>query len=117
MFLTASGIYGVLAFAVTRRSRELAIRMAVGATSGDVTRLVGAHGLRLLAAGTVLGGGLTFGLARVVRASGGAGTMFDPRLQAFIAPFLLVLTVGLLAMWVPSRRARLIDPAVLLKGE
>jgi putative ABC transport system permease protein len=117
MFLTASGIYGVLAFAVTRRSRELAIRMAVGATSADVTRLVGLHGLRLLGAGTLLGGGLTFALARLVRASGGGGSMFDPGLPAFLVPVLLVLTVGVLAMWVPSRRARLIDPAVLLKGE
>jgi predicted permease len=117
MFLTASGIYGVLAFAVTRRSRELAIRMAVGATGGDVTRLVGGHGLRLLATGTLLGGGLTFVLARVVRASGGAGSLFDPRFPAFVVPVLLVLGVGMLAMWVPSHRARLIDPAVLLKGE
>jgi ABC-type antimicrobial peptide transport system permease subunit len=43
--------------------------------------------------------------------------MFDPGLPAFLVPVLLVLTVGVLAMWVPSRRARLIDPAVLLKGE
>jgi ABC-type antimicrobial peptide transport system permease subunit len=91
--------------------------MAVGATSGDVTWLVGGHGLRLLATGALLGGGLTFALARVVRASGGAGSIFNPRLPAFIVPVLLVLSVGILAMWVPSRRARLIDPAVLLKGE
>jgi ABC-type antimicrobial peptide transport system permease subunit len=117
MFLTASGIYGVLAFAVTRRSRELAIRMAVGATGADVTRLVGAHGLRLVALGTLLGGGLTFALARVVRANGGGGSIFDPRPPAFILPVVLVLTVAMLAMWVPSRRARLIDPAVLLKSQ
>jgi putative ABC transport system permease protein len=117
VFLTAPGIYGVLAFAVTRRSREPAIRMAVGATGADVTRLVGAHGLRLVALGTLLGGGLTFALARDVRANGGGGSIFDPRLPAFILPVVLVLTIAMLAMWVPSRRARLIDPAVLLKSQ
>jgi putative ABC transport system permease protein len=117
MFLTASGIYGVLAFAVTRRSRELAIRIAIGATSGDITKLVGGHGLRLVATGALLGGGLTFGLARIVRAGGGAGGVFDPRPPAFVVPIALVLAVGMLAMWIPSRRARRIDPAALLKGD
>src|SRR6185436_19060403 len=52
--LTAAGIYGVLAFAITRRSRELAVRMAVGATSGDVVRLVTAHTVRLVGFGAGL---------------------------------------------------------------
>ena len=117
LFLTASGIYGVLAFAVTRRARELAIRIAVGATSADVTKLVGGHALSLVAFGMLLGTGGTFALSRIVRFAGGAGSVFDPRPPAFVVPLAVVLTVGLLAMWVPSRRARRIDPATLLKSD
>ena len=55
MMLTMAGIYGVLAFAIARRARELAVRVAVGASGRDVVRLVAAHALRLVAAGAILG--------------------------------------------------------------
>jgi putative ABC transport system permease protein len=115
MLLTTAGIYGVLAFAITRRSRELAVRMAIGATGRDLIRLVSAHTARLLSAGTGLGIALTFGLSRVVRASGGGGSIFDPPMQAFVVPVLILLAIGALATWIPSRRALKIDPAVLLR--
>jgi predicted permease len=117
LFLTASGIYGVLAFAVTRRAHELAIRIAVGATSADVTKLVGGHALGVVSAGALLGTGLTFVLSRIVRFSGGAGSIFDPGLPAFVLPMCVVGVVAALAMWVPSRRAQRIDPAMLLKAD
>ena len=82
--LTTAGIYGVLAFAITRRSRELAVRMAIGATPADVVRLVTAHAVRLVGIGATLGIALTFGLSRVVRAAGGAGSVFDPPLHVFV---------------------------------
>ena len=114
--LTTAGIYGVLAFAITRRSRELAVRMAVGATSGDVVRLVTAHTVRLIGFGAGLGIALTFALARVVRAAGGAGSIFDPALHVFVWPVLAVIVIGAVATWVPSRRALKINPAVLLRS-
>ena len=115
MLLTAAGIYGVLAFAVTRRSKELAVRVAIGATGHDLVRLVAAHSVLLVAIGTAAGVGGTFALARVVRASGGAGGMFDPEWPAFILPALVIVLVGAFASWIPSRRALKIDPAVLLR--
>jgi ABC-type antimicrobial peptide transport system permease subunit len=114
--LTAAGIYGVLAFAITRRSRELAVRMAIGATGGDVVRLVTGQSIRLVGAGAALGIAVTFGLSRVVRASGGAGSVFDPALHVFVWPVVAVMVIGAIATWVPSRRALRINPAVLLRS-
>jgi predicted permease len=115
--LTAAGIYGVLAFAIARRSKELAVRIAIGATAADVVGLVARHSLRLIAAGVVLGIGVTFGLTRIVRASGGGGSIFDPAWPAFVAPLLIVVGIGAIATWIPARRARQIDPALLLRTD
>ncbi len=115
MLLTMAGIYGVLAFAIARRSRELAVRVAVGATARDVVTLVTAHTVRLIATGSALGLLLMFGLARVVRAGGGAGSIWDPGLYSFLVPVVVVVVVGAVATWIPSRRALKIDPVVLLR--
>jgi predicted permease len=116
MMLTMAGVYGVLAFAITRRSRELAVRVAIGATAGDLVRLVTAHSARLLATGTVAGIGLTFALSRIVRANGGAGSIYDPPWPAFVVPVLIVAAIGILATWIPSRRALTINPSTLLRS-
>lgn len=116
VFLTTSGIYGVLTFAITRRSRELAVRVAVGASGRDLVRLVAFHGLRLVGVGSALGIAVTLGLARVVRASGGGGTIFDPEYAAFVFPLVIVLVIAAVSMWVPARRALKIDPAALLRS-
>jgi hypothetical protein len=84
--LTAAGIYGVLAFAIARRTRELAIRVALGASARDQMALVSLRSLRLVAVGTSIGTGLTFALSRVVRAAGGGGSMYDPPWEAFVVP-------------------------------
>jgi predicted permease len=115
MLLTTAGIYGVLAFAIARRSRELAVRVAVGASAPDVVGLVARHTLRLVAAGSVLGTLLMFALARVVRAGGGAGSIWDPSIQAFLVPVATLLIVAAIATWIPARRALDIDPVVLLR--
>jgi predicted permease len=117
MLLTTAGIYGVLAFAVTRRSRELAVRVAVGAGRWEVVRLVSTQSLKLVVAGCTLGIGLTFALSRVVRANGGAGSIWDPAMQAFIVPLFVVVIIGVFATWLPSRRALRINPATLLRTE
>jgi putative ABC transport system permease protein len=115
MLLTAAGIYGVLAFAIARRSKELAVRVAIGATGRDVVRLVTAHSLRLIALGTCCGIGAAFALTRIARAAGGGGSVFDPGWTAFVVPVAIILVIGALATWIPSRRALRIDPAILLR--
>jgi ABC-type antimicrobial peptide transport system permease subunit len=115
MLLTAAGIYSVLAFSIARRQKELAVRVAIGATGRDVVRLVTAQSLRLVAAGCLLGVGVTVGLARVVRADGGAGLLYDASWPIVAIPVLIILGIGALATWIPSRRALRINPAILLR--
>jgi ABC-type antimicrobial peptide transport system permease subunit len=90
--------------------------MAIGATGADVVRLVTAHTIRLVGIGATLGIAVTFGLARVVRASGGAGSIWDPPLHVFVWPVVAVIVIGAMATWVPSRRALRINPAALLRS-
>jgi putative ABC transport system permease protein len=117
VMLTSAGIYGVLAFAIARRSRELAVRVAIGASASDIVRLVVAHTVRLVVTGSIAGLAAMVGLARVVRAGGGAGSIWDPSVVAFVIPLVLVCGVAAMATWVPSRRALSIDPAVLLRQQ
>ena len=118
LFLTATGIFGVLAFAIARRSKELALRVALGATSHSLRRLVAVPTLQLLVTGATAGVAATFALTRIVRSAGGEGSPFDtPGWQAFALPVLVVFAVGALATWIPARRALRVDPAILLKAE
>ena len=113
ILLTAAGIYGVLAFAVSRRATELAVRMAIGATGRDLLRLVAAHSLRMLGLGTAIGIALTFALTRVAQGRGG---VFDsPGWEAFVAPMMIIAVVGAIATLIPMRRAIKINPATLLR--
>jgi ABC-type antimicrobial peptide transport system permease subunit len=66
--------------------------------------------------GTAAGVGLTFALSRVVRANGGAGSIYDPPWPAFVVPILIVAAIGILATWIPSRRALRINPSALLRA-
>jgi predicted permease len=117
MLLTMAGVYGVLAFAVTRRARELAVRVAVGAGRWDLIRLVGGQSFWLVSIGSTVGIAATFALSRLVRATGGAGSIWDPDLHAFSLPLVIVFVIGLCATWFPSRRAVKINPAHLLRNE
>jgi predicted permease len=116
LMLTTAGIYGVLAFAIARRARELAVRVAVGASPRDLVGLVARHTFKLVGGGAALGVLLMFLLARLVRSGGGAGSIWDPSLQAFVWPVVTVTIVAILATWIPSRRAVAIDPVVLLRS-
>ena len=114
MLLSAAGVYGVLAFAVAHRGQELAVRVAIGATRAEIARLVAVHSLRVVAAGLAAGIGATFGLTRLAQGSGG---IFDsPGWPAFVVPMLIVIIVGLVATWIPARRAMRIDPVHLLRA-
>ena len=118
MFLTATGIFGVLAFTVARRTNELALRIALGARRGAVARLVMVHTLTLLAVGASAGVAATFALTRVVSAVGGGGSSLDtPGWETFAAPVLIMLIVGGLATWIPTRRAINLNPARLMRAE
>jgi predicted permease len=113
LLLTAAGIYGVLAFAVSRRATELAVRLAVGATRRDLLGLVAGHSLRLLGLGSAIGVALTFALTRIAQGRGG---VFDsPGWQAFVFPMLLILIIGAIATLIPMRRAMRINPSNLLR--
>ena len=116
LFLTAVGIYGVLAFTVTRRSRELALRLAIGATRADLRRFVAAESVRLIVIGTMFGVGATFGLSQIGRAAGGGGSMMDPNWVSFLTPVVIIAVIAALATWIPLRRALRLDPSVLLRA-
>jgi len=115
MLLTAAGIYGVLAFSIARRSRELALRIAIGATRRNIVELVASHSVRLVVIGSACGVGSTYALSRIVRAYGAEGSFLDPSWPSFVVPIGIILAIGLVATWTPSRRATKIDPATLLR--
>ncbi len=115
MALASIGLYGTVAFAVTRRTHELGVRMALGARSRDVLRAVLKQGLKLSLVGLALGllGSLLFG--RVLRAALLGTGVFDP--ITFVGSSLVLLGAALLACYIPARRAARIDPTVALRYE
>jgi putative ABC transport system permease protein len=115
LVLAALGIYGVIAYGVVQRTRELGIRMALGARSDDVLRLVLRQGMAPVLAGLALGLCGAAVASRVLR-----GLLFgvggiDPITYAGVAAFLA--TVALMASFLPARRAALADPVVALRNE
>jgi predicted permease len=115
LLLAAIGIYGVLSFAVTARTREMGIRMALGAERASVQRLVIGDGLALVAVGVVIGLAGAFAGARVLRAFLFDLTPSDPVTYAAIVVVLGVTAV--LASWVPALRASRVDPVIALRAE
>jgi predicted permease len=115
LVLAALGIYGVIAYSVVRRTRELGIRMALGARAADVLRLVLRQGMAPVLAGLALGLGGAAAASRVLRGLlyGVGGT--DPMTYAGVATFLAA--VALLASYLPARRAATADPVVALRDE
>jgi predicted permease len=113
MALAAVGLYGVLAFAVSQRIRELGIRQALGAARGDILTLVLRQGLTIALAGVVLGGAAAFWLTAFLRTQlFGIGPR-DPLVLAGVP--ILLLAVAVLACLIPAMRATRIDPVVALR--
>jgi len=113
--LAAIGTYGVLAYAVAQRRREIGVRMALGALPGQIGRHFLAQGLRLLSAGMVLGILGAWGAGQMMQ-----GVLFDvpPLHPATLAGTVVVMTMAsLLACWLPSRRATKVDPMEALRTE
>ena len=115
MLIATCGLYGLMAYAVTERRREIGVRMALGATRRDVLRLVLSHALRTVAAGLVVGLAGAAGVTRVLQTFLFGVTPTDP--LVFTAVTLLLLAVGLMAAWLPARRATRIDPWAALRAE
>jgi hypothetical protein len=113
--LATVGIYGVIANAVARRTREIGVRMALGATIGDVVRLVVGKGARLVAIGIVLGCVGALAVARYFGALLRGGSPYDP-LSLLSVVGLLAIT-GIVASWVPARRAARTSPLDALRSE
>src|SRR5262245_9603980 len=115
LILASVGIYGVMANYVTQRTQEIGIRMALGARTGDVMKLVIGQGMRLVLAGLVMGLAGTVGLTRLMKKMLFGVSTTDPMTYAVIA--LLLTLVALLACWIPARRATRLDPLVSLHNE
>ena len=115
LLMAAIGIYGLIQYAVSTRTKEIAIRMAVGADTGNIFRMVVGEGLVLSGAGVALGllGGVWVGHA-VRRLLFGVGTL-DP--LTFVTGSAVLITVALAACTVPARRAMRVEPLVALRAE
>jgi ABC-type antimicrobial peptide transport system permease subunit len=115
MLIATCGLYGLMAYAVTQRRREIGVRMALGADRGDVVRLVLTRALRIVVAGLVVGLAAAAGVTRVLQRFLFGVTPTDP--LAFTIVTLLLLVVGLMAAWLPARRASRIDAWDALRAE
>ena len=113
LLLSAVGVYGVLSYSVNQQTREIGLRMALGAQRGDVMRLILGQGLRLTVLGLGLGVLVALGLMRVL-----VSLLFDVRAydpSTYMAVTILLTAVALLACYIPARRAMRVDPMVALR--
>jgi predicted permease len=115
LLLTGMGTFGLINFYVGSRTREIGIRIALGATRSSVVFLVMNHGLRLAAFGIVLGLAVTLGTTRFVKALLYGVEATD--LVTIVAALIVVAGTAVLATWLPARRATRIDPLVALRAE
>jgi len=113
--IATCGIYGLMAYSVTQRRREIGVRMALGAERRDVLQLVLTRALRIVLAGLIVGLAGAAGVTRVLQTFLFGVTPTDP--IAFTMVTLLLMAVGLMAAWLPARRATRIDPCAALRAE
>lgn len=114
-FLTATGVYGLLAHSVNARVREFGVRSAVGATSGELVAMILREAAALATPGLVVGSVLFLGFSKVMKSFVYQLSPADPISILSAAIFIVILT--LLAAWLPARRAAAVDPAIALRTE
>lgn len=115
LVLASIGIYGVIAFAVERRTHEMGVRMAVGAQPGDLLRLVVGQGLRLSLMGVVIGVAGALAISRII-----AGMLYNTGTSdpiTYVAVSVIFLATGIIASYLPAQRAARLDPMVVLRCE
>jgi ABC-type lipoprotein release transport system permease subunit len=115
VLLASIGVYGVLSYAVSQRTQEIGVRVALGAGRADILRLVVGHGLVLAAIGIVLGCVLAAAAMPTARSLLYNVSPFDPLTFAAVATFLAA--VAFLASYVPARRAMRVDPLIALRAD
>jgi predicted permease len=113
--LATIGLYGVMSYAVSRRTNEIGIRMALGAAASSVRSMVLRESILLIGAGSVIGIGAALGLTRLIKSFLYGLSAMDP--IAFGAAAVLLIAVGALAGYLPARRASKIDPMIALRYE
>ena len=113
--LVSAGLFGVIAYAVHQRTREIGIRMALGAQSSDVLQLILREGVLLVSVGLVLGVAGAFAATQFIVAFLSGVEPNDP--ATFLIASGVLMMVALLACWIPARRATKVDPMVALRTE
>jgi putative ABC transport system permease protein len=115
MLLAVIGLYGVISYLVTQRTHEVGIRIALGAQSRDIFKLVVGHGLALTLIGFAIGLVGAFALSRLLNSLLFGVTATDPATYAVIS--LVLLTATFAACYLPARRATRVDPVIALRYE
>jgi ABC-type antimicrobial peptide transport system permease subunit len=115
LLLSVVGLYAVIATSVTQRTRELGVRLALGATPGDVRALVVGEGMRVTAVGLAVGLAGAYAAARLIRGQLYEVSVDDPLVYAAVV--LLTVVVATAATWVPARRATEVDPVLAIRPD